>query len=178
MNLLRLINWQGLAGIAVAFTLMAMLTAQKFEALHWKKQSDSFERLYQQEQAAFATTVASARMAADQARADDKANSERVAAEQNAINQRTEDEFEVRLTAARADAQRLRLNSKAAAVGGAGGNASVSVVPSGSGGAAHAARQDGLPASDALIATEQAIQLDELVKWVRDQAAVQPNSVR
>jgi hypothetical protein len=32
-----------------------------------------------------------------------------------------------------------------------------------------------LPASDALTATEQAIQLDELIKWVRAQAAVDNN---
>ena len=32
--------------------------------------------------------------------------------------------------------------------------------------------------SDALTATEQAIQLDELIKWVRAQAAVDPNPPR
>ena len=63
----RLLNWQGMAGVAVAFTLMAMLTVQKLEAVHWKKQSENYEHLYQQEQAAFATTVASARAAARRA---------------------------------------------------------------------------------------------------------------
>ena len=33
-------------------------------------------------------------------------------------------------------------------------------------------RQDRLPDADALTATEQAIQLDELIKWVEAQAAV------
>ena len=66
MSILRLLNWQGAAGIAVAFALLVMLTVQKLEAAHWKKQSESFEQLYQQEQAAFATTVANARAAADQ----------------------------------------------------------------------------------------------------------------
>ena len=32
-----------------------------------------------------------------------------------------------------------------------------------------------LPQSDRLIATEQAIQLDELIKWVKAQAVIDPN---
>jgi hypothetical protein len=39
-----------------------------------------------------------------------------------------------------------------------------------------AADQDGLSPQDRLIATEQAIQLDELIKWVEAQGRVQPNS--
>ena len=41
-----------------------------------------------------------------------------------------------------------------------------------SGGSAQAPREDGLPVSDRELATEQAIQLDELIKWVRQQHAV------
>ena len=37
-----------------------------------------------------------------------------------------------------------------------------------------APRQDGLPQPERLIATEQAIQLDELIKWVERQHAVDP----
>ena len=44
------------------------------------------------------------------------------------------------------------------------------------GGAAQAPGQDRLPPQDALTATEQAIQLDELIKWVRKQAAVDNNA--
>jgi hypothetical protein len=43
------------------------------------------------------------------------------------------------------------------------------------GGSAQSAEQDRLPASDALTATEQAIQLDELIKWVKAQAKVDNN---
>jgi hypothetical protein len=43
------------------------------------------------------------------------------------------------------------------------------------GNAAKAPSQDGLSDSDALIATEQAIQLDELIKWARAQAKVDNN---
>jgi hypothetical protein len=49
-------------------------------------------------------------------------------------------------------------------------------LSAGSGGPAQTAGQDGLSRSDALTATEQAIQLDELIKWVRAQAEVNPNT--
>ena len=43
-------------------------------------------------------------------------------------------------------------------------------------GPAQATGADRLPVPDALTATEQAIQLDELIKWVRAQAKVDNNS--
>lgn len=175
MSFLRLLNWQGIAGLAVAFTLLVMLSVQKLEAVHWKKQSESFERLYQQEQAAFATTVANARAAAQQARAADQANAARVAADQGAITERTMNDFEARLAAARADAQRLRIHPEGSADSRAGRSASMPRIPGAARGAAQAAGQDRLPPEDALTATEQAIQLDELIKWVRRQASVDNN---
>ena len=179
--ILRFLNWQGVAGIAVALTLFVMLTVQKLEAVHWKRQSESFEQLYHQEQAAFATTVADARAAADAARAADLANASRVAAEQHAISERISNDFEDRLAAARAAAAaahagRLRVQSQAAADPGAGGTASMPRLPVAAAGAAQAAAQDRLPESDRLTATEQAIQLDELIKWVRGQARVEQNA--
>ena len=171
----RVLNWQGIAGIAVAFTLLVMLTVQKLQAVHWKKQSESFEHLYQQEQAAFAITVANARMAAEQARATDRANASRVATEQAAINERIEHDFEARLAAARSAAQRVQLVPQAAANPGAGGDTSMPDIPVAAGGAAQAANKDRLSPSDALMATEQAIQLDELIKWARREAAVDNN---
>jgi hypothetical protein len=173
--ILRLLNWQGIAGIGVSLALLAMLTVQKLEAVHLKKQSEQYEQLYQQEQAAFATTVANASAAADQARAADHANAARVVTEQNAINGRIASDFEARLTAARADAQRLHLQSQAAADPGAGGDAPVPGLSAAPGRPAEAPGEDRLPASDALTATEQSIQLDELIKWVRAQAAVDNN---
>ena len=172
--ILRLLNWQGIAGLAVAFTLFVMLTVQKLEAVHWKKQSESFEHLYQQEQAAFATTVANARAAAVQARAADQANAARVAGEQASINERTEHDFEARLAAARADAERLRGATQADPR--ARGNVPMPDLSAASGGTSEAPSQDGLSQADSLTATEQAIQLDELIKWVRRQSEVDPNS--
>ena len=180
--ILRLLGWQGIAGIGVAIALSILLVIQKVETRHWKKQSASFEQLYHQDQAAFATTVANYRAAAEQARAADQANVARVTADQSAINERTANDYETRLAAARADAAniasgRLRQQSQAAADPGAGRNPPVPGLSAAPIGPDQAAGQDRLPASDALTATEQAIQLDELIKWVKAQAEVDTNTV-
>lgn len=60
------------------------------------------------EGAAFVTTVANYRAAAGEARASDQANAQRVAAEQAAINERTSNDYESRLAAARSLVRRLR----------------------------------------------------------------------
>jgi acyl-CoA synthetase (AMP-forming)/AMP-acid ligase II len=173
--IMRLLNWQGIAGVAVAGVLLVMLTVQKIETVHWKKQSESFEHLYEQAQAAFATTVANARAAADQARAADQANAARVATEQRSITERTMNDFEARLAAARADAHRLRLDTEAAGDPRARRSASVPGVPAAASGSPQAAGENRLPQPDQLTATEQAIQLDELIKWIRKQAKVDNN---
>jgi hypothetical protein len=177
--ILRLLNWQGIAGIAASLTLGVLLLIQKAETRHWKKESASFEQLYRQEQAAFATTVADYRGAATQARAADESNAERVAVEQRAINERTSNDFEARLAAARTLAQRLRGQAASpAADRGAAGAAAVSRLSASSGGAAQAAGEDRLSLAERELATEQAIQLDELIKWIRAQAGVEPGAGR
>jgi hypothetical protein len=172
MTVLRFLNLQGIAGAAVALCLAVMLVTQKGETRHWKKQSEQFEQLYRGQQSAFAATVANYRAAADQTRAADRANVDRVAAEQSAINRRSTNDFEVRLATARAAAERLRLQPAAAADSRGGRGAPVPSIPASTGGSAQGPGQDRLPGSDALIATEQAIQLDELIKWVKAQAKV------
>ncbi|MGZ2412104.1 hypothetical protein ACUXST_001525 [Sphingomonas sp. F9_3S_D5_B_2] len=180
--ILRSLNGQGIAGLAAAIALLGLLIVQHLDAQHWRKESDRFEKLYGDEQLAFAKTTAAYREAAETARAEDRANAERVASEQSAINERTEDDFETRLAAARLAADRLRRNSPAGpADRGAGGAAPMPGLPAAATSATESAGRDGLPATsldddDALIATEQAIQLDELIKWVKRQAAVDPNS--
>ena len=184
MSLLRLLNIQGIAGIAVSVALAFLLLVQRGETRHWKKESGRFEKLYGEEQSAFTQTVANYRAAADTARAADRANLARVATEQRAINERTSNDFEARLAAARQAADRLsaqRLREQpatAAADRGPGGAAPLPGLPAPAGGAAEAAGEDGLSAGDALTATEQAIQLDELIKWVKRQAAIDPNDQR
>ena len=179
MSLLRLLNVQGIAGLAVSLALGVLLIIQKGETRHWKKQSAHLEQLYSQEQAALAGTIANYRAAAEQAHASDKANAARVAAEQRAINERTSNDFEARLAAARSLAQRLRgQTASAAADPGDGATAPVSRLSAAPGGPSRAAGEDGLSGDDALTATEQAIQLDELIKWVKAQAAIDPNAPR
>jgi hypothetical protein len=174
MSLLRLLNVQGITGIAVSVALAVLLILQKGEARHWKKQSGHFEQLYTAEQTAFAGTVASYRAAAEAARAADQANLTRVATEQRAINERTSDDFKARIAAARLTAQRLRQHAApATADPGARGSAPMSGLPASASGSPQGTGEDRLPRRDALTATEQAIQLDELIKWVRAQVAVE-----
>jgi hypothetical protein len=173
--ILRLLNIQGIAGIAVSLALAVLLVVQKVETRHWKKQSAGFEQRYLQEQTAFAGTVANYHAAAETARAADKATAARVAAEQRAITERTSDDFEARLAAARARAQQLRLRSQAAADPGARRSASLPGLSATAGSPADTA-QNRLPPADALTATEQAIQLDELIKWVKAQAQIRPGA--
>ena len=89
MTLLRLLNVQGIAGLVVSFCLGVLLILQKDETRHWRKQSGQFEQVYRGEQVAFAGTVANYRAAAEQARAADRAAAERVQAEQEDINERS-----------------------------------------------------------------------------------------
>ena len=174
--ILRLLNPQGIAGLAASLCLALLLILQKGETRHWRKQSAGFEELYRDEQSARLATVANYRAAADQARREDAANLARVAAEQRTINERTADDFEDRIAAARAAAQRLRVAAPAAtADSGTGGATHMPDVPAAASSADRAASEDGLSRSDALIATEQAIQLDELIEWVKAQAAIDPN---
>lgn len=175
MTWFRLVNPQGIAGLAVAAILGLLLIAARIDARHFKKQSAQFEQLYRAETKAHAETVANYRVAAERARAADRANAERVDLAQSRINQRTSNDFQARLAATRARADRLRGQTPAAADRGGGGSAPLSGVPAPAPGVAQAAGQDRLPHPDLLIATEQAIQLDELIKWVRAQALVDPN---
>ena len=170
------LNLQGWVGLAASLLLAFASLRATGEARHWKKQSGQFEQLYAGERTALAQTVANYRAAAEQARQADAANARRVEAAQAQINERTSDDYEARISDARARAQRLRANAKGAIDSGAGRNAAVPGLSVAPGGIAQAAGEDRLPASDALTATEQAIQLDELIKWVKAQTAVDPNS--
>lgn len=177
----RLINIQGVAGIAVGLCLAMFLVLQKGETRHWRTQSDGFELLYRGEQAAHLQTVANYRAAADAARAADRAHIDQVAAGDRALNQRISDDFQARLAAARLAAARVsaqRLRGAVATSAANPGARRTAVVPApvaAPGGAAGAPAQDGFPGADRLIATEQAIQLDELIDWVEQQRKAPPD---
>jgi len=158
-------------GAALAAAALLWLVQSR---VHWRDRARSNEQLYVEAEAARAATVANYQAAAEQARLEDAANLARVSADQAAISERTANDFETRIDSARAAARSLREQAAAAAAHpGAGRGASVPGVPTPAGGAAQAAGEDRLPQSDRLVATEQAIQLDELIKWVRAQAGVE-----
>jgi hypothetical protein len=175
--ILRLLGPTGIAGIVVALCLAALLVIQKGETRHWRRQSGQFEQLYRGEQAAFAGTVVNYRAAAAAAHAADAASAEHVQTEQRAINQRSEHDYETRLADARASARRLRVEAAGAGTHSSGGRtAPMPGLSAAAGGADQAAGEGRLPDGDALTATEQAIQLDELIKWVKRQWAIDPNA--
>lgn len=155
-------------GIAAALVL-ALLVADRNR---WKAKTAHYSDLLASARAAHAATVASYRVAAEQARRADAANAARVKASQAAINERTANDYETRIAAARASAGRLRRQAGAGADSGGGGAKAMPGLSVAAEGVAQGARQDRLSPADALIATEQAIQLDELIKWVRSQARV------
>jgi hypothetical protein len=177
--ILRLLNGQGIAGLILSASLAILLLFQVGETRHWKKQSSAFEQLYANEKSAFAATVVNYRAAAERARAADAAAAQRTRAEQASINERIANDYEDRLAdaRARARAQRMRLEAgHPASDSGGSGEPPVPRLPASAGRNVETARENGLPADDALIATEQAIQLDELIRWVKAQADVDPNA--
>ena len=173
----RILNLQGMIGIAASLLLLIVLLVKAGDARHWRKQSAHFEHRYLIEHSAGARTIANYRAAAETARAADKANADRVAAAQRIISERTSNDLEARLADARARALRLQLESRApAAAGGSGRAASLPAGRAAPGAVGGAAEENGFSNSDRLIATEQSIQLDELIKWVNGQAAVGSNA--
>jgi len=158
--------------LAIGFACVALLALLVHDRNRWKAKTEHYAGLLAGERAAHAATVANVRAAAERARAADAANAARVKSEQEAINERTGHEFESRIAAARTAAGRLRADAQAAAAGRGGGTAPVPGLPAATASPAQAAGQDRLPDEERLIATEQAIQLDELIQWVRSQATV------
>ena len=132
-------------------------------------------------------TIQFYREAQVKAAAADAANKRRVEAEQARISQETADDYQNRIADARASydriaatrlAEQLRRGAKAPTDPGRGGSKAVPGLSAATGGAAETAGEDRLPApgelslDDALTATEQAIQLDELISWAERQAKV------
>ena len=139
----------------------------------WKAKTAHYAQQLAGERAAHVATVANYRAAADQARRTDAANAARVKADQAAINERTADDFQNRIAVARAAARSLRRTAGPATDPGGGGTTAVPGLPAAAPGAAESSADDRLSQPERLIATEQAIQLDELIKWVRAQGEVE-----
>jgi hypothetical protein len=142
----------------------------------WKAKTAHYAQQLAGERAAHVATVANYRAAADQARRTDAANAARVKAEQADINQRSKHDFESRIAAARAAAQRLRGDQGAATDSGGGGAAPLPALPAAAGRAAQGPGDHRLSDQERLTATEQAIQLDALIEWVMEQGRVRTGS--
>lgn len=158
-------------GIGAALLLALLIHDRN----HWKAKTKHYAEILASERAASAATEANYRAAAEQARRADAANAQRARAEQAEINERTQDEFEDRIAAARVVAERLRADARAQTNPGIGRTTPVPGLSAPAQGIAEGAVEDRLPESDRLTATEQAIQLDELIKWVKSQAQVDPS---
>lgn len=117
---------------------------------------------------------ASVRAASARARAEDAARAARAERDQERISRETASEYQKQIAdlRRRADALRVQLAPAGADSGGRGGPA-VSGLPDAPGRADGAAGQAGLPAEDALIASEQALRLKALQDWVRAQGQVE-----
>jgi membrane protein involved in colicin uptake len=161
------LGWQGAVGLVVAAILGTLLFLQHGETRHWQGQATKFEQLYKGEQSAHRQTVINYQNAAEQARKKDVANKARAEAEQKAERERTLREYEARIADARARAERLRQQlNKAGANPGSSGAAGLPGDSAASPGANAASPEGGLSIDERLIATEQAIQLDELIDYV------------
>lgn len=102
-----------------------------------------------------------------QAKADDLAHARTVENTQNRAGQETSNEYQTAIARVRADyAERLRRIERQAAGNQRGSGATN--LPSTSTGAGRpdaTASEEGLPSADALVATEQAIQLESIQRW-------------
>lgn len=159
-------NWKLIAGGVVLLGLVVAL-------LLTRGTLDRTKATLAAERSAHTTTVANYRKAAAEAEASDKANAWRVATEQKDITDAVVEDYQGQLAAVRARYERLL--AQAPANPGSGTGPAVPRVPAPAGGTDAAAAQAGLPAADALIASEQALQLQALQSWARQQAAVDVN---
>jgi hypothetical protein len=125
-------------------------------------------------QAAYDQFAADVRAKTAQAKAADAAHAAAVLAQQKSISERTVDDYKAQIAAVRERAARIvRSGSNAPATNSSsGGNPRVPSSSQGAGRTDGATPEDRLSDSDALIATEQAIQLQALQQWVREQEGV------
>ena len=157
--------WQLVLGALVATTLVVLLTVRTHQ------RDDARDEL-KATQAALSETIGNYKLAAEQASRSQAQNIARVQAEQQSITEKVSHDYQAQLAdaRARADALRVRLASSTHSSGAhEAGVPQASTAPSGPDAAP---AQNGFSVEDRLIATEQAIQLQALQQWVREQAAV------
>lgn len=136
------------------------------------------EKLVEDTQLAHLGTIANFIDASNRAQAEAEANAARVKAEQERITDAKLATYRAGRAALLARFDRLRARDAARADPGRAHAAGLPGAGSAAGRAHEASGEDGLPAArglsleDALIASEQALQLDALIAWVEAQSAV------
>ena len=151
-----------IAGIAltVAFAALMGVQVHKTRAAQHELAATNAKLVTAQQ------TIINYQQAAEKARQADAQNRARAEAEQQAVVERTKEDYEARIARARTDAQRLRDQLARPANPGSPGAAPVS-DHRGAGPSSPGASEDhGLSIDERLIATEQAIQLDALISYV------------
>lgn len=166
-------NWKLIvAGIGVA-VLAFMLFSAKHEAAKWERRTHAAMAQVEEERAAHLQTITNFRTAAYEAAKADAENKRRVEREVKEADQRRVASYEKRIADARAAAERLRREARAIeADPGRGGTSPVPGVPDPPGRVGEAPCDCGLSDAERLIATEQAIQLDELISWLKEIAGI------
>ena len=91
--ILRLLNVQGIAGIAARLALAILLVIQKGETRHWRRRAPASSSSTAQSRPLSPAPSPMTAPPPTAARAADQANADRVAAEQRAINERTADDL-------------------------------------------------------------------------------------
>lgn len=160
----------GLMQLRAAFKflpLVGMLALAIFAAIQWGE-ARHYRKAFDNEREAHAATVRNYRAASAEATRQAEANVARVKSEQAKITEEITNDYQARIAAVRARAARLRNDPDQ------GGSGATSLPAPGTapGGPDGAAPDHGLSAEERLIATEQAIQLEELQRWVREQSNV------
>lgn len=172
-RLLGVFGWlkkaaQALWGVVTRYPVQcALIVVLVACAWLWRANSHLRDGL-KAERAAHAQTVANFRKAQADAEALQQHNLTRVSKAQEDITHETVTDYRARLADLRARYGRLRAQGNRSAPG----NAGLPAVPDAAGGIDEAPAENGLLAADALIASEQALQLDALINWVKGQSKV------
>lgn len=179
MTLLPLLlrHWRAVAGLALLCLLSILIAVRTGER-------DQARRALADERQAAALFAEQVRGTAARIRADMAARTIDVERRQSKITQEVSSAYQARIhdLDRRVAALRVRGGTSGANSGGSDRAARLPALPAAAGGPDAAAGEDRLPADpfdalrtgDAVLATEQAIRLEELQNWVRRQREVEP----
>lgn len=175
---LLLRHWQVALGVVAAALLASLLLLRTSER-------DAARSELARERAAHALFAARVQARAEEVARRFSERSRRVERDQQRISEEVDRDYQDRITdmRRRADALRVQLDAARRTNPAGAGSASVPGLPGSAGGADGAAGDPGLPArgsadgqlslEERVIATEQAMRLDALQRWLRAQARIE-----